>query len=468
MKRTRIGKGIYKTAYGFAVIWPEGGRNREKHFAADTPLATLTAYRKQHVKMAAPPPVRAAGGAASFARLVVRYLRLRKGRPSYGSERSHLKAWVMRVGRQGPQAITRDLIEGTMTEWALGGLSPKTLRHRLNVLTQVLKLVSAPEQGTIVDHIARPKVPKRRAQGVPDTIIATVAAKLADQERAGKLRDGKTRARFLVLATTGKRPCQLQRATPIHVDLERRVWHVEPAKNSHGGPIYLNDEMLWAWHAFIAADAWGDYDSVSFAKTLRRNGWPTGVRPYQLRHQTMQTADARGVDLGAIQQIAGHGSPETTRRFYAPGELASSRAASEALEGRFSAELFAETHRHKTGIRVGGTPTDDRDRPCAICQHPRFMHPLGGRCITRDCSCVRFQEPAETTKDYQGSGLGSAAISASESRETPAARPAETTKDLYQGTPRTGVDRSGFLRKSADGSRLVKRPSEPLEPSKTH
>src|SRR4029450_13661403 len=125
--------------------------------------------------------------------------------------------------------------------------------------------------------------------------------------------------------------------------------------NSHGGPIYLNDEMLAAWRAFAAAAAWGAYDTVSFAQTLRRNGWPAGVRPYQLRHQTMQTADARGVDLGGVQLIGGHASPETTRRFYAPGELARSREASEALEGRFAPDVFAETHRHRTGVRVGGT-----------------------------------------------------------------------------------------------------------------
>lgn len=403
MTRTRIGKGIYKTPYGFAVIWPEAGKNREKHFPPDTPISTLTAFRKQHVKTAAPPPVRAAGGVGSLAQLIERFLELRIGRPAYKSERSHLRAWVPVFGRQGPHALQRDAIERTKTEWTVAGLSPKTINDRLNLLGQVLRLVVPPDQDTIVDRIKRLKRPKTRPQGVPDTVIATVAANLAEQERLGRLRDGKTRARFLVLALTGKRPCQLKRATPLHVDLERRVWDVKPAKNSHGGVLCLNDEMLAAWQAFVEADAWGPYDSRSFAKTLQRNGWPTEVRPYQLRHQTMQTADARGVTLGDIQQIAGHASPETTRRFYAPGELTRSRAASEALEGRFSAEMFAETHRHRTGIRVGGT-----------------------------------------TKDAAG-----------------------TTKDSYQGTPAGEVENSGFVRKLESGVRLVKRPDLVGDPAKT-
>lgn len=417
MKRTRIGKGIYKTDYGFTVIWPEGGKPKERAFPPDTPITTLTDWRKQHIKMATPPPGRAAGGSGSFAQLVDQYLHLCEGRRGFKAYRSHLMAWVTKFGRQGAHAIAREAIERTIAEWTVAGVGPKTLGHRLNVLQQVLKLITPPGQDTIVHRIVRPKVPKRRPQGVPDTIIATVAAKLAEQERLGRLRDGKTRARFLVLAMTGKRPCQMMRAEPLHVDLERRVWHVEPAKNSHGGPIYLNDEMLAAWRAFIAADAWGDYDTVSFTKTLRRNGWPAGVRPYQLRHQTMQTADARGVTLGDIQQLAGHASPETTRRFYAPGELARSQAASQALEGRFSAELFTETHRHRTGVKVGGAPMDFRPTPMD-------------------------SEGASTRQSDRPSPMDAG----------------PTPMDSSHGCSKTESETSGIVRKSAQGMRLVRPP----------
>lgn len=353
MKRTRIGIGIYRTPYGFAVIWPDGGRNREKHFAPDTPIPRLTAYRKQQIKLARPTRTATRG---SFARDVVRYLRTRKGKPCYDSERSHLKAWLPRFGRGGRQAITPEAITLAMADWA--GKSAATIRHRLNVLTQLFHVLD-PGQPTPCDraYVTRPAVPKRRPQGVADAIIDTVATNLAEQERQGKLRDGKTRARFLVLATCGQRPCQVMRARPDDLDWARRVWEVVPAKHSRGGPLALNDEMLAAWQAFAAAEAWGPYDAVSFAKTLRRNGWPAGVRPYRLRHQTLQTLNQRVGDFGIVQQHAGHESPETTRRHYVPHELEKSAQAGRALEGRFSAAAFAETRRHRSGVRVGGTPT---------------------------------------------------------------------------------------------------------------
>lgn len=354
MNRTRIGLGIYRTAYGFAVIWKDAGRNREKHFAPDTPHTTLTAFRRQQTKTARHAP----GVAATrgrFARDVVRYLRTRKGKPCYKSERSHLKAWLPRFGRGGRHAITPEAIQLQLAEWV--GLSAKTIRHRLNVLTQVFHLLD-PKQPTPCDraYVTRPKLPKRRPQGVPDDIIATTAERLAEQERRGFLRDGKTRARFLVLATCGKRPCQVMRARQLDLKWAARVWDVEPAKNSLGGPLWLNDEMLAAWQAFDRAHAWGDYDPVSFAKTLRRNGWPAGVRPYNMRHQTLQTLSQKGVDFGAVQQAAGHASPVTTRDNYVPHELETSKAASAAIEGRFPVTAFAATARYTTGLAVGGAP----------------------------------------------------------------------------------------------------------------
>ena len=396
-------KGIYlnRARTRYRVTWQEGGRQAEAPggFPLDTPIATLVAYRKLKVQRAAPPPA-SGGPAGSFARDVVRYLRTRKGRPSYASERSHLKAWVATFGRRSRHVITPEAIRVTLADWTT--LSPKTLRHRLNVLTQVFKLLD-PETATPVDRVKRPALEKRRPQGVPDSLIEHTARRLAEQERRGRLRDGKTRARFLVLATCGKRPCQMMRAHPMHVDWEARVWHVEPAKNSHGGPLYLNDEMLDAWRSFAAADAWGSYDTVSFAKTLRRNGWPAGVRPYRMRHQTLQTMSNAGVDFGAVQQAAGHASPDTTRRFYVPHELATSQAASLAIDGRFSAEAFAETRRYRTGVPIGGAPNHDRvhdPRPDQQRQ-PTADPPASGPATIMKCDHESAGTELETSENIQ-------------------------------------------------------------------
>jgi integrase len=335
--RTRIAEGIYRDKYGYAVIWRDRGRAREKRFAPDTPIATLKAFRKRQQKLATD-VVTVTGAGGSFTRDIVRYLKSRRGRPSYKSDRSHLRPWAKRFGRFSRHAITTEKIEVALADWS--DKSPRELRHRVNVLRQVFRLLDGPRAATPCDKVTLPKIPKRRPKGVPDDIIQTVALRLAEQERKGRLRDGKTRARFLVLATCAKRPCQVMRAKPDDVHFDRDVWDVEPAKNSGGGPLALNGEMRRAWQAFARANAWGPYDSRSFSKTLKRNGWPAGVRPYRMRHQTLQTAANRGVDFGSVQQLGDHSSADTTRRSYVPHELAQSKAATATIDGRFDGDIF--------------------------------------------------------------------------------------------------------------------------------
>ena len=55
-----------------------------------------------------------------------------------------------------------------------------------------------------------------------ETLRAVVAA-LELREQRELLRSRDTRARFLVLATTGRRPCEVMRARPEDVNLEARV-----------------------------------------------------------------------------------------------------------------------------------------------------------------------------------------------------------------------------------------------------
>ena len=170
----------------------------------------------------------------------------------------------------------------------------------------------------------------------------------------------KTRARFLVLATTGMRPTQLMRAETHDLDVAERLWTIQPAKGDNGGLMYLNDEMLVAAQLFIAADAWGAYDSRSFSKTLHRNGWPKGVRPYTVRHKVGQTLRARGADLGDIQDHLGHASPTTTREHYLEPDLERLKATSERLAGRLGPEALLRT---PTTRRKGRKPTLNENKP---------------------------------------------------------------------------------------------------------
>lgn len=341
-KRTRLAPGIYRDAYGLSVIYQttkEGARQPcETRFPVDTPLDRLITWRETQIKHAAvfsPRPAR-----NGLARDVVRYLRRLKGLPGYKSEKSHLAAWLRALGPTMRRSLKRERCELVIATWRQQGYSARTIRHRCRVLRSVFHAIDGRRAPTPLDEITQPKKPKPRPVAVADDAIAGVALELRKREIAGTLRDAKTRARFLVLATHAQRPAEVKRTQAEDVDVERRIWAVRGVKGGYNVIVPLNEEQLAAWRLFIAAAAWGEYDSRSFSKTLKRCGWPKHIRPYNLRHSTGAALSARGVDLGDIQALFGHTSPETTRAFYVPGQLERLTSANRKLQGRFTGEGF--------------------------------------------------------------------------------------------------------------------------------
>lgn len=331
-QRTRVATGIYRDAYGYEVVWPELGKPRSKRFGADAPIERLKAWRRQKVEIAQ--QRKAVDASGSFVRDVARFLKSRRGRPSFKSDRAHLRPWAHRFKKKSRWAIAKDDCALAIAEWQTAGYSAREIRHRARLLRELYQFFDGKNADTPIDEVDLPQVPKARPVSVSDTLLREVALELRKHEALGYLRDAKTRARFLVDATCGERPVQHMRAQPIDIDLERRIWHLRPAKGDRGGIVYLNDEMLIAWQLFIAAKAWGTYDRRSYARVLRRCGWPKGVRPYATRHSVGLSLSELGVDLGDIQAHMGHTDINTTRQFYVPAVLSRLKDASERLDGR--------------------------------------------------------------------------------------------------------------------------------------
>ena len=101
-----------------------------------------------------------------------------------------------------------------------------------------------------------------------------------------------------------------------------RVWMVRTAKGGDMRAIVLNDEMLAAWKAFVAANTWGNFDTSDHDKRLYAAGWPKDVRPYQARHSMALELGERGIDLADVASMLGHKDVATTRTHY-QGILAS-------------------------------------------------------------------------------------------------------------------------------------------------
>lgn len=269
-----------------------------------------------------------------------RYYRLIRHLSDWVSRRSEIRAWFPLIGDSHRHMVTAQDVLRARGAWLEAGTAPKTVNNRVSALRNLYRLLDGSDAVTPCDGIVPLHVPKSPPRVVTPALVNTVLANLLTRstqtDRRGRpnphaLQD---RARLMVLASTGKRPCEVERAEPRDVDMARRVWYVRDAKGGWSEGVYLNDEMLAAWEAFIDAEAWGAIPA-HFSRRLRLAGWPADVKPYQLRHSTWIEASERGADLSDIQAGAGHRNIRTTRQHYVPVLNSRMQKLSERLEGRF-------------------------------------------------------------------------------------------------------------------------------------
>lgn len=324
--RTRVETGIYRDRTGLAAVVEVQGQRQEKRFPAETDLQRLRLWRANTTAQLLS-RARLTSDRGTLARDIAKYLKSRKGRASYKSDRSHVKPWIVAFGRRNRYEIQRPEIEREIATWTC---APRTMRHRVRVLREMYESLD-PTWPHPLKKLKLPRPAKTMPAPVSHDLIEKVAASLI----AGKSGRGGygwepvlSRARFLVYATCGQRPAQIGRAVREDLDLERRLWFVRPAKGGDPIVLPLDDDMVWAWEVFIAADAWGKFDVRSLARVLRRHGWPKGLRPYRMRHTFAIDLLLAGVPLETLQGLLGHLDIRTTR-IYAPVLLALSTAAIE-------------------------------------------------------------------------------------------------------------------------------------------
>lgn len=347
-ERTRLARGIWQDAYSIYVRAQAKGQRRAQRFPFGTPVSELKEWQKdrEHVlRTQAPRDTR--GTLKADTR---RYLKQVRYLASHASLTSELKAWTALYGHLRRSAITAEHVRLAVSTWTEAGVAPKTIRNRINALRQLYHVLDARDDApgevppTPADRLKFPKTQKRRPVYVAPAVIIGVAAELEQQLPAKLTKKGavsqhwieaqRTRARFMVIAATGVRPSQLKRVERIQVDLERRVWTVTAAKDGEPIGLYLNTDMLFAWRLFAEVEAWGDFDTRSYARRLRAAGWPKDIRPYNARHAVGIDLSELGVDLDDIREWMGHSDVETTRSFYVPVLASRLKRISEQLDGR--------------------------------------------------------------------------------------------------------------------------------------
>lgn len=360
-RQTALAPGIYPDRLGYEARTPSvKGQTRSKRFPPHTPLEIMQAWQadERAYLLRCVTDDQAARGTVARGTLagdVQHYLKRRTGRGGFKSDRSHLKAWTDAHGTLDRHKLTPHLCEVLIATWRAAGRAEKTIRHRVRVLRELWHALDGLRARTPVDGLKLPAVPRPHPVGIPPEVIRAVALSLAAgltiQQRCGPTRTLTTvrrastqigLARFVVRALTGQRADQIMRTLPGDVDLDARIWWVRPAKGGHAVPFPLTDEMIAAWQLFIDAGAWGRWDWRSFAKLLRRHGWPKDIPPKNLRHSFAIDHLRAGTDLGDLQGLLGHSNIQTTRTFYAPVLLS---------------RLQAVTSRRTLGLLRGATAT---------------------------------------------------------------------------------------------------------------
>jgi integrase len=341
-KRLRLAKGIYRDRSGIAATVAIGTgptkQQREKRWPLGTPLKSIKQWQQDTAA-----ELRDDVGVAKRGTLkadAARYLELAKYLQNWSGVRAEVRAWVALYGHLHRAQITPAHVLEARVQWLDAGYAPKTVNERVGRLRRLYRTLDAtPQRKTpptpcdTIDDLAVVGAPSV----APDAaLVRQVLCQLEAGERKGTLRDAKTRARFLVMATTGKRPSEVMRTEPTDVDLEVRTWRVRNGKGGWGPGIYLNEDMLVAWGLFVEADAWGVFNTGSYGRVLRTAGWPVGLRPYNLRHAVGRAMQAAGVDLSDIQAHYGHKHIATTRRHYVPILESRLEAASRKIDGRLA------------------------------------------------------------------------------------------------------------------------------------
>lgn len=330
--------GIYRAKYGIRVIVKVNGIRREHHIKYGTPrLFQQAAAWQDECRVALRKlPRRAGGRCGTFGADVKAYLAQLKptiALATYRSRVCELDAYLA-VFRNDPRgAITRERLLALRTIWLTDGrakrtgqkgVAVKTVRNREATLRHLYHWLDGRKAPTPVDDLpALPKTPAH-PQFVSVSVIRKVAAAITEP---------KTRARFMVLTSTGQRPAQLKRAAPCDVDLQRGIWSVRPAKGGHPIPVTLTEDMVAAFEELQRAEAFGPFDGSDYARALYTAGWPRDVRPYNAKHTVAITLAEAGAEWEDIKDFFGHTDVKTTR-IYTGMIAARTRAASEKLAGR--------------------------------------------------------------------------------------------------------------------------------------
>ncbi len=340
----RLAPGVFPSRKGFRAIvrvpvhGEKNGKLVSKRFPADTKLSVIKDWRisTRLLWKTKPRPEQddEAPEPGTFAADAETYLKTVAAMTSYADRARDIAAWVSLFGERRRSDITSPVIAAALATWR-SSLAASTVNHRRTALMHLWKTLDGPDKPNPVKAIPKQREPEAAPRGLSYAVIDAILS---------RMRDGKTKARLMVMAAVGIPPASLKRIRTQDVSIAARSVYVPgrlKGKGTRGRAVPLTEAGVVAFRLFLREDAFGTFDTSCldrlFKSACRRvcdDGALDEVKAYDLRHSFGSLAYAKSGDIRATQLLLGHSSEKMTHRYTLAAVDVRMAAAILALDGR--------------------------------------------------------------------------------------------------------------------------------------
>lgn len=354
--------GIHKHGVGWRAVvslGPDGVRRQ--FFPRDTPVAKMQKWREMERAKWVTAPRR--GTVGTFRNDAARYLKhpdvVKK--PTYAEIPAQLERWIAELGDTPRDEITSHQLRKIRDRWAMEPRSltdPRPLSAgRVNRLVSRLSHLWTVLDGRRAPNPVRDIEPLTEEQGpvrdIPRDDLAKLIAAMSTKGqplrgRVVPLNASKSRARIMVLATTGLPSGTLKRLRPEDVDLKKRMIYRPERKKGAGtsrSAQPMTKAAVDAFQEFGRLNCWGPFSNSSLRKSLLTAAKNAGIKPpriYDIRHTFLSDLARASKDEVAVMHIAQHSSINTTRRYTRGSMSDRAKAAVQAYEDATNVRALAE------------------------------------------------------------------------------------------------------------------------------
>lgn len=333
-KRTRLATGIYRDAFGIAVITKVNGAQQERRYAEDSDLDKLIAIRANWIVERKGEP---AEPTAPFWDACTEYLKtIPKDTKRHANAYNDLHCWRETFHGLDVRDITAAVIRQTLAGWS-ADFQPSTLNKRRQELKNLFDFLGgANPVGAVPKHIER----HDDARGQRPDLVEAVLAEFTPTNETG--------IRVRVMWETSLAPIDLLRIEHARFRPRERTIYIPERRKGAGAPaltMSLTRAAVASLKVFFAAGLegktfssgtmWRDFQkAVEKAKAKWKGVWPAPANfsPKDLRHSRLTEALRRSENLQGVRQLARHKRIETTMRYVRALETDALRDVTAAME----------------------------------------------------------------------------------------------------------------------------------------